>query len=357
MADQHVTVRRDRFAHRHARLDILKYPNSVSGSTASSAGADSERLRVKHNYNATGYLTSVSDAASSTVYWTAVSNSAGGAILREDLGNGLSTLRGVDRATGRLSTLTTGAGVSATVQNLGFTWDGAGNLKARTDNQANKREEFDYDGLYRLTQSRLYATAGGTTASSTDNYTYDAIGNLTNKGGTAGAYTYSGYNYGTRTGCSNTTVKPHAVYQVTVGSGTRRYCYDANGNLTNQTIASGTGTLKYDSSTWWVANLAKRISYGGSTSYSDFWYGAGRERIRQVGVDPVSWTPHRWSRRSSRWQQRRSGTRRSSSDRWSVWSAQGGRRLRCRRSSGRRPGRLDCGSSSPRVMPGAATAG
>lgn len=77
-------------------------------------------------------------------------------------------------------------------------------------------------------------------------------------------------------------MKPHAVYQVTVGSGTRRYCYDANGNLTNQTIASGSGTLKYDSSTWWVANLAKRISYGGSASYSDFWYGAGRERIRQV---------------------------------------------------------------------------
>ena len=172
--------------------------------------------------------------------------------------------------------------MSATVQNLAFTWDGAGNLKTRTDLQADKREEFDYDGLYRLTQSRRYATAIGTTASATDNFAYDTIGNLVNKGGAVGAYTFSNYNYGTRTGCTNTAIRPHAVYQVTVGAGTRRYCYDANGNLAAQTIASGTGTLKYDSSTWWVANLAKRISQGGGTSYSDFWYGAGRERIRQV---------------------------------------------------------------------------
>jgi hypothetical protein len=70
------------------------------------------------------------------------------------------------------------------------------------------------------------------------------LGNLTNKGGAIGAHTYGNYNYGTRTGCANTVVRPHAVYQVTVGSATRRYCYDANGNLTNLTISAGSGALK-----------------------------------------------------------------------------------------------------------------
>jgi hypothetical protein len=38
-----------------------------------------------------------------------------------------------------------------------------------------------------------------------------------------------------------------------------------------------------------------------------------------TGVDPLSWTPHRWSWRDTRWQTKRSGIRRSSSDRWSGW--------------------------------------
>jgi len=270
------------------RLDILKYPNSVNASSETSAGADTDRLRIKHNYNAVGYLTSVTDVAAGTAYWTAVSNSAGGAILREDLGNGLSTVRTVDRASGLLEALTTGVGIGTTVQNLQFDWDKAGNLIERRDLQANKEEQFVYDGLYRLTQARLYATVGGATPSTTDNFTYDSVGNLTNKGGASGAHTFSNYNYGTRTGCANTVVRPHAVYQVTVGTATRRYCYDANGNLTHQTISAGSGTIQYDSATWWVANLAKRIAQGGGSVYSDFWYGAGRERIRQFAQKSAS---------------------------------------------------------------------
>jgi YD repeat-containing protein len=84
-------------------------------------------------------------------------------------------------------------------------------------------------------------------------------------------------------------VRPHAVYQVTVGAGTRRYCYDGNGNLTTQTIASGSGAVRYDTSTWWVANLARRISQGSSAA-SGFWYGPGRERIRQLAQKSGSLT-------------------------------------------------------------------
>ena len=83
-------------------------------------------------------------------------------------------------------------------------------------------------------------------------------------------------------------VRPHAVYQVTVGAGTRRYCYDANGNLLGQTLSAGTGAVKYHGASWWVANLAKRLAWGGGSVYSDFWYGAGRERIRQVAQKSAS---------------------------------------------------------------------
>ncbi len=201
---------------------------------------------------------------------------------KELLGNGLTTLSTIDRATGTLEVLTTGPGVSATVQNLEFDWDKAANLKIRRDHQANKREEFDYDGLYRLIQARLYATVGGGTASATDNNSYDAIGNLTNKGGAVGAHIYAGYNYGPRTGCSDTVIRPHAVYQVNAAGTTRRYCYDANGNVATVSRISGSGPIIYDATTWWVANLAKRISQGGTAAYSEFWYGPGRERIQQT---------------------------------------------------------------------------
>lgn len=75
------------------------------------------------------------------------------------------------------------------------------------------------------------------------------------------------------------------------------------------------------------------------------------------GVDPVSWTPHRKTWRSSRWQTRRFGTPRSSGDSWWHWPAPVGRRHRCPRSSGLRPGRLGFGSSRQRVTPAAAMAG
>jgi RHS repeat-associated protein len=151
----------------------------------------------------------------------------------------------------------------------------------RRDLQADKREEFDYDGLYRLSQSRRYPTAGGSTPAATDHFTYDNLGNLSNKGGAPGAHTYSNYNYGTRSGCSNTVIRPHAVYQVTVSGTTRRYCYDGNGNVISVSRASGSGPLAYDTTSWWVANLARRISQGSSAG-SEFEYGPDRERIRQV---------------------------------------------------------------------------
>jgi hypothetical protein len=108
-----------------------------------------------------------------------------------------------------------------------------------------------------------------------------AIGNLMNKCGALGSHTFSAYNCGTRTGCANTVVSPHAVYPVNAAGTMRRYCYDGNGNVAAVSKTSGTGPIIYDATTWWVANLARRSSQGGTTVYSDYWYGPGRERIQQ----------------------------------------------------------------------------
>jgi len=57
------------------------------------------------------------------VYWKGEAINSAGALTKELLGNGLTTLSTIDRATGTLEVLTTGFGVGTTVQNLEFDWD------------------------------------------------------------------------------------------------------------------------------------------------------------------------------------------------------------------------------------------
>jgi len=66
--------------------------------------------------------------------------------------------------------------------------------------------------------------------------------------------------------------------------------HDGNGNLAQVSKTSGSGAIVYDATTWWVANLAKRISQGGTAVYSDFWYGPSRERIQQTAKKSASVT-------------------------------------------------------------------
>lgn len=70
-----------------------------------------------------------------------------------------------------------------------------------------------------------------------------------------------------------------------------------------------------------------------------------RTTYLQAGLDPVSWTPQGSFWRRSRWQTNRSGTPRSSRDKWSSWHAAGAPRHRWRRSSAPHHGRSRCGLS------------
>ncbi|HVQ13604.1 MAG TPA: RHS repeat-associated core domain-containing protein, partial [Vicinamibacterales bacterium] len=264
------------------RIDAVKYPGSVAGDTSGGPEADANRLRVRNNYNANGYLSSVQDVAAGTVYWRADAADENGEVTQETLGNGRVTKRFFDRATSYLGTLKTGSASNETeVQNLEFGFDQAANLRIRKDSTSDVnggsgiREEYSYDAMYRLTQMRQYKPASLGAASPTlfQNYSYDGFGNLLTKGTSYTSYCYNTQSAGSDPCSGVANALPHAARRVRVGGVNRDYTFDANGNVTGATNAM------YDSVSWYVSNLAKRVSKGGK--YSEFSYGPDRARYRQ----------------------------------------------------------------------------
>ena len=101
---------------------------------------------------------------------------------------------GQGRATGQLLGITTGPGTSATVQNLEFVWDLAGNLLERKDlfggtgtDPDGHHEVFTYDSLHRLASVTTHPNVAGA-PSRVQDMAYDTIGNILAKGAD-----YTGY--------------------------------------------------------------------------------------------------------------------------------------------------------------------
>lgn len=259
------------------RVDLLKYPSWNATTSPSTLPADNERVVVRSNYNGYGYLTSTQNVGTSTTLWRVDATDLYG-ITRETLGNGVVTRRVFEATTGYLRQVQAGLGSGTAVQDQRFQFDRNGNVMFRADANLSRSEDFTYDSIDRLTQTRLFnnASASGSPASTETMY-YDDFGNIRNKGNL-----YSGYNYTVDTTgtcgarATNQGAQPHAVRQLVAGSVTRTLCYDANGNVVSQQNG------QYDTATWTVANLAKRISKG--TGYADFSYGPDRARFKQVAV-------------------------------------------------------------------------
>ena len=125
------------------QLDSLTYPTSTSG----------YRLKLKYEYQY-GHLRRVSDFnVPATGFWVANATDPRGAVIDENLGNGLQTFRGFDLVTGLIDSITTGPSGSGTIQNLSYAWDKVGNLTQRQDVRQSLTESFSYDNLHRLTSS------------------------------------------------------------------------------------------------------------------------------------------------------------------------------------------------------------
>ena len=209
---------------------------------------------VQNNYTANGFLGSVSEVLGGTVYWQADTVDAEGMVTQETLGNGVVTTRAYDPATALVDSIQSSAGGTA-IQNLGFVFDTLGNLKERTDLTRNRKEAFLYDGLNRVTESKLTDSASNATLNTTT-YAYDALGNITNKSD-VGAYLYGQNGAG-----------PHAV--TTAGANT--YTYDANGSM-----ISGAGRT----TAWTSFNKPQNITDSLTGNQTSFVYGPDRSRIQQ----------------------------------------------------------------------------
>jgi RHS repeat-associated protein len=242
------------------RLSTLGYP---SGSTFS------------HAYNARGYLTQVKSG--STVLEHVQDTDPFGNPTVTGFANGLTTLRGYDPATGRLTAIHTGtAGVPKSVQDLEYQWRTNSSLYRRFDRRNTTAtgddytDTFSYDALERVTAQ---ATSVG--ASRTLTFAYSSWGNLTSKTSSVGGdLNVTGYTYGT-------TGKPHRLTAVTLAGVANTLAYDSNGNLTTYDAASGNDTfLTYDGQNR-VTRITVGVSSGTTTpaARDEFWYDGDGERF------------------------------------------------------------------------------
>jgi RHS repeat-associated protein len=154
------------------------------------------------------------------------------------------------------------------LQNLYYTYDAVGNITKiidHSDTNAAKTMEYSYDDLNRL------LTASSTNAANIQDYyqaySYDAIGNITNKSD-IGSYTYSSTGY----------TNPHAV--TTIGS--TNYSYDNNGNLTSST-GGFTNTWNYKN------QLTESGNYSATSTYA---YDHAGNRVRRTDINPTTVTTY-----------------------------------------------------------------
>ena len=226
-------------------LDTLTYPAAGSGSA----------FRIRHDYDA-GRLSRVGDVSVPGKFlWVQNATDAAGHALDETLGDSIRVVSGFSPVGGELEYRQAGMAGRSALQDLAYRWDAGGNLTSRQDLLQGLVEEFRYDALDRLTQSRRN---GGVNLE----LDYDAIGNIRRKSdvctGTTPCYAYHA-------------TKRHAA---TV-AGARSYAYDANGNMTSRAGAP---------IAWSSDNLPISVAHANGNS-SQFSYGPEGNRWRQVATN------------------------------------------------------------------------
>jgi RHS repeat-associated protein len=133
-------------------------------------------------------------------------------------------------------------------------YDAVGNLTTIGDATANQNHTYTYDHLDRLT---TWSVTGANPTS--ENYSYDTIGNITSKAGASYTYPAGGQP------------RPHAPTVV----GGQSYSYDPNGNL----LSGGGRTL-----TWDYDNKPTSVTPAGGSIFTaeSYQYGADGERIKKT---------------------------------------------------------------------------
>ena len=150
------------------------------------------------------------------VFWRAQERDAAGRLTSALHGNGLRSAWHYDQTTGTLDRIETGLQWDA-LRELAYEYDDHSNVVSRRDLVNDLSEDFQYDRLDRLIQSRVSSDQAHSAAyNATIAYQYDLAGNMTYKSD-VGSYTYSG-------------TQPSRLARA--GTQHTDYAYDANGNVT-----------------------------------------------------------------------------------------------------------------------------
>jgi RHS repeat-associated protein len=216
-------------------------------------------LVLSYGYNARGRLISISNG--SQPVWNAQTADAAGRIIADQVGGGvLANTRAYDTNRAWLDNIST-VSTGSSLINQAISHATNGLVTGRSDAATGLSESFTYDSLHRLIGSSgtLTNTLGIVSAIPSKTYSYDALGNISNKSD-VGNYTYGS--------------KPHAV--TSVASAIYGYSYDAAGRMiSGQTSIGMPRTLTYDAS-----GMVASVSVGSLTvSYS---YGSDGQRTLQT---------------------------------------------------------------------------
>lgn len=173
--------------------------------------------QVANLYNAHGHLGQVAETDSKRPLWKAHEVNALGQVTLAQTGDGAVTTREYTPETGRIERIDVERGGIALMDQR-YVFDDIGKLTERSDAINNVTQSLCYDNMNRLKAARTNGCSSGN-----NDFTYDALGNITSKLH-VGAYQYN----------QTSNAGPHAV---TAANGLT-YHYDANGNLTQAKNAS-----------------------------------------------------------------------------------------------------------------------
>jgi len=230
------------------QLKTLTYPESVGS-----------RFAAEYSY-VNGHRTEVKEQGAQNNFWTLNASDQHHFPIDEMLGNGVHIISGFDPLTSEMNYRQYGNNSSTSnLRDFWYTWDKNGNLESRHSAGQLLTETFSYDPLNRIIQSSV-------TGQSPVSFAYNSIGNMTSRTDVSSGATWT-YD-------SN---KKHAVTSIGPGSS---YNYDADGNMTSR----NGGNISWTSYNYPKLICSGAISNGVCTSatYSDFSYGAHRNRWRQV---------------------------------------------------------------------------
>ncbi|MDQ5824344.1 MAG: NBR1-Ig-like domain-containing protein [Chloroflexota bacterium] len=192
------------------------------------------------------------------------------------LGNGLVQGYEYEGVMQRLWKLKVGTTANPTsISNRTYGYDAVGNVQDLNSTTTGENQHFTYDHLDRLNGWTVTNASNGSLTVS-QAYTYDKLGNILTKGGTAAPTTYN-YNLS-----ATTNGGPYALRSLNGGT---QFAYDANGNMTSSPATPFGDPARTLS--WNVENLPVSITSGAVTE--SYTYDAAGERAsRSVTQNSVT---------------------------------------------------------------------